>query len=126
MLLDLRLDDMSGPDVLDTLAEEGRYRAFRGGQRRGDVRIAVDLMKEGALDFLPKDSQLLELVAPVVRRCLEHIEQQQRLAEVESRFLQLANTIQSVLLDCFARYDTVLLCQSGLRDDLGIPRSDAL
>jgi DNA-binding NtrC family response regulator len=96
MLLDLRLNDMRGADILEILAEEGHSVPFIVISGVADVRIAVQLMKEGALDFLPKDAQLLELVAPVVRRCLEHIAQQQRLEEVESRFLQLANTIQSV------------------------------
>lgn len=96
MLLDLRLDDMRGQDVIDILAEEGRSVPFIVISGVGDVRVAVELMQEGALDFLPKDTQLLQLVAPVVRRCLERMEQQRRLADVEGRFLQLADNIQSL------------------------------
>jgi PAS domain S-box-containing protein len=61
-----------------------------------DIRVAVQLMQEGAMDFLPKDTQLLDLVGPLVRRCLARVDEQRRLAEAESRFLQLAESIQSL------------------------------
>lgn len=83
VLLDLRLPDMSGEDVIDILAEEGRRVPFVVISGVGDVRVAVKLMQEGALDFLPKDTQLFQLVAPVVRRSLEHLEQKRRLADTE-------------------------------------------
>ncbi|MES2466527.1 MAG: response regulator [Verrucomicrobiota bacterium] len=83
ILLDLRLPDMRGQDVIATLAEEGRKVPFVVISGVGDVRVAVKLMQEGALDFLPKDMQLLQLVAPVVRRSLEHLEQKRRLADTE-------------------------------------------
>lgn len=96
MLLDLRLADMRGQDVIDILAEEGITVPFVVISGVSDVRVAVKLMQEGALDFLPKDTQLLQLVAPVVRRCLEHLENKRRLADIEGRFLQLADNIQSI------------------------------
>jgi PAS domain S-box-containing protein len=96
MLLDLRLDDMRGQDLIDTLVEEGRSVPFIVISGVGDVRVAVELMQEGALDFLTKDTQLLQLVVPVVRRCLDHMEQQRRLADIEGRFRQLADNIQSL------------------------------
>jgi PAS domain S-box-containing protein len=96
ILLDLHLTDMRGQDVVDVLAKEGRSVPFIVISGVGDVRVAVELMQEGALDFLPKDTQLLQLVAPLVRRCLDRLEQQRRLADVESRFLQLAANIQSL------------------------------
>jgi PAS domain S-box-containing protein len=96
MLLDLRLADMSGQEILDVLAKEGRSLPFIVISGVADIRVAVELMQEGALDFLPKDTQLLQLVVPVVRRSLDHLEQQRRLAEVEGRFRQLAENIQAL------------------------------
>ena len=83
ILLDLCLPDMRGQDVIDILAGEGRRIPFLVISGVGDVREAVRLMQEGALDFLPKKTQLLQLVAPVVRRSLEHLEQKRRLADME-------------------------------------------
>ncbi len=96
MLLDLRLADMTGREILDALAKEGRSMPFIVISGVADIRVAVELMQEGALDFLPKDTQLLQLVVPVVRRSLDHLEQQRRLAEVEGRFRQLADNIQAL------------------------------
>ena len=96
LLLDLRLADMRGQDVIDILAEEECSVPFIVISGVSDVRVAVQLMKEGALDFLPKDLQLLQLVAPVVHRCLDHLDHKRRLADIESRFLQLADNIQSL------------------------------
>lgn len=96
MLLDLRLSDMRGQDLIEILEEEGCSVPFIVISGVGDVRVAVELMQEGALDYLTKDTKLLELVVPVVRRCLDHMAQQRRLADIESRFLQLANNIQSL------------------------------
>ena len=96
MLLDLRLADMRGQDLIDILVEEGHSVPFIVISGVGDLRVAVKLIQEGALDFLTKDTQLLQLVAPVVRRCLERLEQERRLAEIESRFLQLADNMQAL------------------------------
>jgi PAS domain S-box-containing protein len=96
LLLDLRLADLSGQEILDVLAKEARSVPFIVICGVADIRVAVELMQEGALDFLPKDTQLLQLVVPVVRRSLDHLEQQRRLAEVEGRFRQLADNIQAL------------------------------
>jgi PAS domain S-box-containing protein len=96
ILLDLHLADMKGQEVLSALNAEGRQIPFIVISGVSDIRVAVKLMQEGALDFLPKDTQLLDLVAPIVRRCLDRLDQQRRLAEAESRFLQLAENIQSL------------------------------
>ncbi len=82
VLLDLRLPDMKGQDVITILAEEGRKVPFVVISGVGDVRVAVQLMQEGALDFLPKNMQLLQLVAPVVRRSLEYLEQKRRMEDI--------------------------------------------
>jgi PAS domain S-box-containing protein len=96
LLLDLRLSDMGGKEVIEALEKEGRSFPFIVISGVADIRVAVELMKDGALDFLPKDTQLLQLVAPLVTRSLARLEEQRRLAESEGRFIQLANNIQSV------------------------------
>ena len=52
MLLDLRLSDMSGQEMVDLLEEEGRSVPFIVISGVADIRVAVELMQEGALDFL--------------------------------------------------------------------------
>jgi FixJ family two-component response regulator len=89
LLLDLHLNDMQGKEVVEILAKEGRSVTFIVVSGIADVKIAVELMKEGALDFLAKDTQLLQLVAPLVIRSLARIEERRRLSESESRFVQL-------------------------------------
>ena len=96
MLLDLRLPDMKGQELLDRLAQDGRRVPFIVVSGMADIRVAVQLMQEGALDFLAKDTQLLQLVGPVVKRSLAALENARRLAETERRFQQMAENIQAV------------------------------
>jgi len=41
---------------------------------QGDERVAVDMMKRGALDYLVKDVNFIEFVPTVVRRALSQLE----------------------------------------------------
>lgn len=96
LLLDLYLPDMRGEEFVEKLAGEGLRFPYVVISGVNDVRIVVKLMQMGALDFIAKDSQLMQLVVPVVNRCLRQLEQEIRLTEIESRFLQLTEHIESV------------------------------
>src|SRR3954470_23557350 len=70
MLLDLKLQDMEGKELVEHLKAAGRDIPFVIITGQGDERVAVEMMKRGALDYLVKDVQFIEFVPTVVRRAL--------------------------------------------------------
>ncbi len=84
VLLDYSLSDMSGTGFLDAAQQERiSLPPFIVTTGRGDERIAVEMMKRGARDYIVKDSQFLNTLATAVDRTLEQLEVEQRLMEAE-------------------------------------------
>lgn len=84
MLLDLKLPDMSGAELSQRLQQIGSAVPFVVITGQGDARLAVEMMKQGAIDYLVKDVQFLDFVPAVVRRALGQIEQGKRVAAAEA------------------------------------------
>jgi signal transduction histidine kinase len=85
MLLDLKLQDIQGQDLVARLAQSSRCPPFIIITGQGDERVAVEMMKRGALDYLVKDVDFLQFVPSVVKRALEQLRKEQRLAEAEEQ-----------------------------------------
>jgi len=83
ILLDLKLQDIEGKELINQLKSIARLVPFIIITGQGDERVAVEMMKCGALDYLVKDVQFIELVPEVVRHALMQLEQQARLARAE-------------------------------------------
>lgn len=84
MLLDLKLPDLAGHELIDKLTAESHSVPFIIITGQGDEKVAVDMMKRGALDYLVKDVQFLDFVPLVAQRAMARLEQRQRLAAAES------------------------------------------
>ena len=84
MLVDLKLQDIEGKELISHLASVDRSLPFIIITGQGDERVAVDMMKRGALDYLVKDVQFIEFVPTVVRRALERLEKDRRLAAIQA------------------------------------------
>jgi PAS domain S-box-containing protein len=85
MLLDLKLEDVQGQDLVTRLEELKRCPPFIIITGQGDERVAVEMMKRGARDYLVKDVDFLQFVPSVVRRALEQLAQERRLTEAEEQ-----------------------------------------
>ena len=96
MLLDLKLPDLHGNELLTRLESISCAVPFIIITGEGDVRVAVDMMKRGALDYLVKDAQLLEILPNAVRRSLAHLDSGRRLAGVEAERRRLEQEILAV------------------------------
>ena len=83
LLLDLKLHDIEGKELIGALADTGRSIPFVIVTGQGGERVAVDMMKRGALDYLVKDINFVEFIPAVVRRALAQIEQRKRLQAAE-------------------------------------------
>jgi PAS domain S-box-containing protein len=92
MLLDLKLQDIEGKELINHLASVQREVPFIIITGQGDERVAVEMMKRGALDYLVKDVRFIEFVPTVVRKALIHLEDRKRLAAAE-RQARLTQTV---------------------------------
>ena len=70
LIVDIRMDGMSGLELQDRLIERKSPMPIAFITGHGDVPLAVDTMKKGALDFIQKPFKEEQLV-PLVERMLE-------------------------------------------------------
>lgn len=83
LLLDFKLRDLAGPELVQRLREQHRLAPFIMVTGQGDERVAVEVMKQGALDYVTKDSSLFDLLPTVVRRALHSIQRDHALAAAD-------------------------------------------
>jgi signal transduction histidine kinase len=89
MILDLKLPDGSGPGLVAQMQKAARV-PFIVVTGQGDEKVAVEVMKQGALDYVMKDTALVDLLPTVVKRALTAVAQQHALiaAQAEHRRLE--------------------------------------
>ena len=98
LLLDYRLPDMIGKEVIKILIEKKLSIPFIVITGHGDEKVAVEMMKLGAFDYLIKDVALLDLLPSVVKRVLEQLVVQKELADAEQA-LKESEERNRVLID---------------------------
>lgn len=135
LVLDLKLRDGSGPELVAEL-QRGRIPVpFMVVTGQGDEKVAVEVMKQGALDYVMKDSALVELLPTIVRRALATVAQGKALAAAQAERRRLEREILEVgererhgigadLHDGLGQQLTALefLCTSLKADAAGHPR----
>ncbi|HWX19498.1 MAG TPA: response regulator [Candidatus Binatia bacterium] len=94
MLLDLKLQDIEGKDLVDRLSQTSHCPPFIIITGQGDERAAVEMMKRGARDYLVKDVDFLQFVPAVVKRALAQLENERRLAEAEDQVRLVRSVIE--------------------------------
>ena len=133
MLLDYSLPDLVAPALVEQLRQAGRLPPFIVATGHGDERVAVEMMKLGALDYLVKDSRLFDRLPAVVGRTLREVEQQHLLAATqealrlsEERFKVITCSSPDHLLvqDRELRYTFVLNPQLGLTEQDMLGKTD--
>ncbi len=108
-LLDLNLGDSSGEALVKTLTGNAGFPPFIIITGQGDERVAVDMMKAGALDYVVKDKDFLDLLPTVVKRALRQLEQEHQLQLAEER----VHLVQSAVEQGFS---AVLIAEGSLPD----------
>jgi PAS domain S-box-containing protein len=109
MLLDLKLQDVEGTELVGQLTHRRLCPPFIVITGQGDERVAVEMMKRGARDYLVKDADFLEFVPAVVKRALEALDKERRLGEAEEQ----VHLIRSVVDQGFS---AVLITDGDLPD----------
>lgn len=96
MILDLKLKDVGGAALLKQLRRDDITVPFIVVTGQGDEKVAVEVMKQGALDYVMKDTALLELLPTVVKRALTAIGRDRQLAAAERDRQRLEREILEV------------------------------
>ena len=96
MLLDLKLQDAEGPALITALQEEKSLVPFIVVTGQGDEKVAVEVMKQGALDYVMKDTALIDLLPSVVKRALSSITQEKALSAARDEHLRLEREVTAV------------------------------
>jgi PAS domain S-box-containing protein len=94
MLMDLKLQDVPGQELVARLTEAKTCPPFIVITGQGDERIAVDMMKRGARDYLVKDVAFLQFLPAVVKRSLEQVANERRLAEAEEQVRLVRSVVE--------------------------------
>ncbi len=81
LLLDFQLPDMNALRLVRELREAGREHPFVIMTGHGDERVAVELMKLGAWDYLIKDDGFLDFLPLTVKRAMERLQRERELLE---------------------------------------------
>jgi PAS domain S-box-containing protein len=110
MVVDYSLNDMTAKDFIVDMQEKGLVLPpFIIATGQGDERIAVEMMKLGARDYIIKDTNLLDLLPTVIGRVVKEVENelklkraQEELKESEIRFRKLLQDIQTVSVQGYA------------------------
>lgn len=90
ILCDYRMAGLSALEMLRKMREEGREYPFIVVTSSGSEKIAVELMKEGAYDYVVKDSAYEETLPIVVQRALDRFDTKKEKEKLQDQ-LQKSN-----------------------------------
>lgn len=93
MLLDLKMRDLDGPSLLGKLQSGSTRVPFIVVTGQGNEKAAVEVMKRGALDYVMKDTGLLDLLPTIVKRVLAGMAREQALLAAQSEHKRLEGEI---------------------------------
>ena len=87
----------------------------------GNEKLAVEMMKLGAIDYIVKDFDFIDLVPVVVERAIKQIESAKKLAEALKKEKKLVQELQEALANVKTLSGLIPICASckKIRDDKG-------
>jgi two-component system response regulator FixJ len=100
VVTDVRMPDMTGIDLLRMMSEAKRDLPVIVITGHGDIALAVEAMKIGAVDFLEKpfdDDHLLAAVRAALDRDADAAKRQAELGEIHVKLAALSNRERQVL-----------------------------
>ena len=96
MFLDLKLPDGNGPALVASLQRDRPAVPFVVVTGQGDEKVAVEVMKQGALDYVLKDTGLLDRLPAVAKRALKTVAQENALRAAQAEHRRLEREILAI------------------------------
>lgn len=91
MILDYGLPDMTSKELISKLLSDGNsIPPFIVSTGQGDERVAVEMMKLGARDYVVKDINFLDLIPLVISKVSNEIENEKKIQRAERELLELS------------------------------------
>ena len=100
LITDLRMPDMDGVELLRRLRTSGDMLPAIVITGHGDVQMAVEAMKNGAIDFIEKpfsDEVLIDSITRAASRAAERVQSETALEAVRQRVASLSERERQVL-----------------------------
>ena len=97
LLVDYYLSDMTGEELIQTLADLNQRLPFIVITGQGDERVAVSMMKLGARDYLVKDTTFLDQLPRTLKSAMSQLENEKKLAKMEEALRQSESTRNAML-----------------------------
>jgi diguanylate cyclase (GGDEF)-like protein len=83
MLLDYLLPDMTAHDLIESLSRKECSVPFVIITGHGDEKIAVEMMKNGARDYIVKNPDFIDILPHVINRVVNDLKIEQELADAQ-------------------------------------------
>ena len=96
VLLDYKLPDISGRQVVEKVAEQCCSVPFLIITGHGDERLAVEMMKLGARDYIVKDASFFERLPSKVIQVIDKLQIENKLHEAEGALLESESKYRSL------------------------------
>ena len=93
ILLDYQLSDMSGEELISNLKNGMHKVPFIIMASHEDEKIAIEMMKRGACDYLVMDEKFYDILPRVVTRVEQQIDNEIKLIEAEEKLREQAKLI---------------------------------
>ena len=101
ILIDQKLPDMNGLQVIEALRKRGLSIPFIVMTGQGTERLAVEVMKFGAADYLIKDAEFLDLLPMSMERLFKTLETAQALRKAEKLLQESEQTFRQLFEESF-------------------------
>ena len=97
LLLDQKRPDMTGSDIIKTLHERGLRVPFIVMTGQGDERLAVEMMKLGAVDYLVKTFDFVDFLPVIFQHLFRELENKRLLGAAEASLRESEERNRTIL-----------------------------
>ena len=99
VILDYGLPDMNGAKFVEKMTKLDRRVPFLVLTGQGDERVAVDMMKLGAIDYVIKESGFIEYLPQTLAKAMEKVETEKKLEIAEERLRRANEELERRVLE---------------------------